>query len=704
MARPNPVHLVFVALVTLATAAWAESPFDGHWKGAIALPSGQLDLDVDIGSNAAGELSGDISIPVQAIRDRALGDFAIDGRTVTFSIPGIPGDPTFEGTLDTNGTTLSGPFRQGGGELTFSLTLGDDAAAAARAALEGFDAVIEKAVADFNVPGLGIAIVAGGEVVLARGFGHRDRENDLPMTPDTLFAIGSTTKAMTATVLGMMADEGKLDWDEPLVRYLPSFRLADPTVTARITARDLVTHRSGMPRHDLLWYSNNEGTRAEMIARFAHLELTGDLRERYQYNNLMFMTAGHLAGQLADTTWEEVMRTRLFAPLGMTRSNFAVAASQSDDNHALPYRETDSDELVRIPFRSIDLIGPAGSVNSSVNEMAQWLRFNLSGGQVGDEQLILASTLADLHTPHMSIPPAGPDARVSQNAYGMGWVVDVYRGHRRVHHGGGIDGFSTAVSFFPDDDFGIVAFTNRGSGLGGLVSQTAADRVLGLKPVSWIDDALERSRQREPAEEDMEANKDAARVADTTPSRPLDAYAGDYHDPGYGVVTVRHADDRLYARFNGIDTPLAHWHYDVWKGDPSREEDTTFESMTYQFRADFDGQIAELVAPFETTSSPIVFRKQPSASMTDPDYLAGLAGIFSGSTGIDGEVKLSGTTLTLHLPGQPVYTLVPEVSGRFGIEGLQGFNLGFELGDDGTATSVTFYQPNGVFTATRVED
>ena len=703
MSRWSRIAALLVVLI-VSTTAWAESPFDGHWQGAIDLPAGTLELDIDITSDADGRLSGDISIPVQQIRDRALGSFAASGNTVSFVIPGIPGAPTFEGALSEDGATLSGPFRQGGAELTFSLRRGDDPAVAARAALEGFEAVVEKAVADFNVPGLGIAIVAGGEVVMARGFGHRDIENDLPMTADTLFAIGSTTKAMTATVLGMMVDEGKLDWDAPLVRYLPRFRLEDPMVTARITPRDLVTHRSGLPRHDLLWYSNNAGTRAEMIERFGHLELTADLRERFQYNNLMFMTAGYLAGQLDGTTWEEATRQRLFAPLGMDRSTFSVADSQKDADHALPYYENDDDQLVRLPFRPIDLIGPAGSVNSSVNEMATWLRFNLSGGEHEGEPLILSSTLADIHAPHMTLSPAGPESRISQNAYGMGWMVEVYRGHRRVQHGGGIDGFVTSVAFYPDDDLGIVAFTNRGSGLSTLVSQTAADRVLGLEPADWIGKALERMKEGQEAAEEAEAKKDAVRVESTAPSRSLDAYAGTYRDPGYGTLTVRHEDGALHATFNGIDTPLAHWHYDVWKGDPADEKDTTFRDMTYQFRADFDGQIAELVVPFELTATPIVLAKQPDAAMTDPTFLAGLVGTYEGATGQRGEIKLSGTTLTVHLPGQPVYTLVPEVSGRFGIEGLQGFTVGFETDAEGQGTTLTFFQPNGVFTSKRVED
>jgi CubicO group peptidase (beta-lactamase class C family) len=206
-----------------------------------------------------------------------------------------------------------------------------------------------------------------------------------------------------------------------------------------------VTHRSGLPRHDLLWYNNNEPTRPEMIARFAYLELTADLRVKFQYNNLMFMTAGYLAGTLNGTTREEAVDERLFTPLGMERSNFSVTDSQKDDNFSQPYRENDDDEIEEIPFRNIDLVAPAGAVNSTVNEMSRWLLFNLGGGKVGDCELIQAATLTEIHSPQMTTGATPDRADISVATYGMGWMIDTYRGHRRIHHGGGIDGLISAV-------------------------------------------------------------------------------------------------------------------------------------------------------------------------------------------------------------------------------------------------------------------
>lgn len=709
---------VIVALSALlglagAPAVLAGGPADGHWEGAIEVPGQPLEIEVDLETVDDGTLTGTISIPTQGLKDRELRDLSIgseDGTTtVRFAIPEIPGDPAFEGTLSEDGSTLAGTFRQGGAELTFELTSGADAATEARAALEGFGELAARAVEELEVPGMAIAVVAGGETVYAEGFGHRDLEGELPMTPDTLFAVGSTTKAMTTTVLGMLVDDGALDWDEPATRYLPELRLSDPMVTARITPRDLVTHRSGLARHDLLWYNNNDTTREEMIARLPHLELTADLRERFQYNNLMFMTAGYLAGRLSGATWEEVMRERLFEPLGMERTNFSVAESQEDPDHALPYRETDDGALERIPFRPIGLIGPAGSVNSSVREMSRWLLFNLDGGEWDGRRLIQSETLADLHSPHMTLPARPtPDSRVSQRAYGMGWMVEVYRGHRQVQHAGGIDGFTTAVVLFPDDDLGIVAFSNRLSPAPNLLAQHAADRILELDPVDWIGDALERMEAGEAAAEEAEEKTEDLRVAGTAPSHPLEDYPGDYEHPGYGLLTIEEgpgegeAERGLTLTFNGITAPLEHWHYDVWNG-AETDGDPTFEDMKIQFRSDLEGQVTEVVSPFEPAASAIVFTKRADARFSDPEYLERFVGTYVGATGQQSRVERSGGTLTLHIQGQPAHTLEPQPSGRFALQGLTGFSVGFEE-EDGRVTTLVFYQPNGVFEAERVEE
>src|ERR1051325_4613052 len=298
-------------------------------------------------------------------------------------------------------------------------------------ALTGFDEFTEEALKDWNVPGLAVAVVLKDHIVYAKGFGFRDREKKLPVTTNTLFAIGSTTKAMTTFLIGILVDEGKVDWDKPVRRYLPEFRLYDPQASEAITPRDLVTHRSGLPRHDMVWYNNTNLTRRELVQRLAYLEPSEGFRAKFQYNNLMYATAGYLVEQITGKSWEQNVRQRIFEPLGMQRSNFSVHDSQSDSDFALPYEEK-REKVKRMAFRNIDVMGPAGSVNSSITEMSQWLMLNLNKGKFGDRQLISPATLADIHSPHMTTGASVYRPEISQAAYGLGWMVDTYRGHRRL--------------------------------------------------------------------------------------------------------------------------------------------------------------------------------------------------------------------------------------------------------------------------------
>jgi CubicO group peptidase (beta-lactamase class C family) len=569
------------------------------------------------------------------------------------------------------------------------------AADQARAALADFDGFAEQAIVDWNVPGTAIAVVAGGEIVYARGFGKRDIENDLPMTPDTLFAIGSTTKAMTCTVLGTLVDEGLVDWDTPMRTYIPEIRFKDPSTTELITPRDLVTHRSGLPRHDSLWYNNHTSSRSEIVGRLAHLEPSAALRAKFQYNNLMYLTAGYLIERLTGTTWEQAVRARLFEPLGMTRSNFSVDDSQKDSDFAQPYREND-DQIELIPFRQIDLVGPAGSINSSVNEMARWLLFNLNQGKVGDNQIINPGTLAEIQSPQMTTgaTPNPEQPEFSPSTYGMGWSITTYRGHLRISHGGGIDGFITSVVLFPNDRLGLVAFTNIGSGLSDIINRHAADLVLGLEAKDWNAEALQRRAAGKEAEDEAEAKKESTRVADTTPSHPLADYTGDYHHPGYGIMKISLASEALSLTFNDIVSPLEHWHYDVFNG-AETDGDKTFEDTKLLFRGDVNGNIAEIAVTMEARVAPIVFAKRPDARLFDPEYLQRLTGTYDW---VERKlvIELSGDTLTLTFPGQPKLTLVPDLSGRFVLKEVATVSIGFELDESGKVTGAKLYLPDGV--------
>ena len=694
--------MVLLSLCSVVETAFSQTDIEGQWSGEISVPGQSLGIEVNFMSEDDG-LIGEISIPVQGLVDRELIELALEDATISFRIPDIPGDPSFVGELAESGDLISGTFTQAGNSLPFELRRGNPAQLA-RAALEGFDTVIEKALTDFNLPGFAIAIVAGGEVVYAKGFGFRDIKNELPMTPNTLFAIGSTTKAMTATVLGIFVDEGKLDWDDPLRDYLPNFTLSDPLIAVRVTTRDILSHRTGLPRHDLVWYNNNKSTREELIARFAHLELTEDLRARFQYNNMMFMTAGYLAGQLNGTSWEQAVRDKLFEPLGMTRSNFSVLDSQNDSDYSLPYRENEKYEIELIPFRNIDVIGPAGSVNSSVNEMSRWLLMNLGGGRSGDLQIINESTLNEIQSPQMTTGATPGDPNVSPGTYGLGWSLDTYRGHLRVSHGGGIDGFSTSVMLFPDDDIGIVSFDNRAGGIGGTINQTAVDLLLDLKPEDHLGKALQNRKRQQAIAGEARERAGKQKIDGTQPSHELKDYAGDYFNPGYGSLAVGLNGSDLTLTFNGIVAPLEHWHYDVFSG-AETDGDPTFKNVRFLFNSNLDGLIASIEARLDQAANPILFRKQPASELFDPEYLQQFVGEYA-IPGVPQKVRvqLSGNELIVTIPGQPPIYLEPDLTGRFVLKQARAVSLGFEFDDDGKVSKAVLYQPGAVIDVERVAE
>lgn len=657
----------------------------GHWSGAINLPAAKLDVQLSL-----TETGGTITIPAQGARDLPLDRFTVDGDQVTFRIANIPGEPTFSGVA--SGDSLSGSFTQGGQTFPFSLTRGakEDPAAA----LAGFDAFVDDALKKWDVPGVALAVIADNRVVWAKGFGKRDTGKDLPMTADTLLPIGSITKSFTTFLMGSLVDEGKLAWDKPLRTYMPEFRAAGSDLSEHLTPRDLVTHRTGLPRHDLVWYNDKDLTRAQIVSRLAHLPTSEDLRSRYQYNNLMFLAAGHLVEELTGQQWEDVVRARIFTPLGMTRSNFENAQSARDADHARPYREDDG-KIKEIPFREVGNMGPVGSISSSANELAKWALVHLNKGKYDGKQLVQPTTIREMHTPQMAVGTIPDAPEIGPASYGLGWMVDSYRGHFRVVHGGNIDGFSALLTMYPNDGMAVVALTNaNGTPLPGILTSHIADRLMKLPVKDWSGEALGRRALARKAQKDAETKKKVTRKTGTKPSHPLTDFAGDYENEGYGLLRVeRLPGDRLQATFNRIVTPLEHWHYDIFNG-LKNEADPTFEDMKYNFWTDFEGNINAVEASFEPRVSPIVFYKKADPRLSDPAYLEQFLGeyVLGAQTIV---ISLRGNQLVMSIGNQRPYDLIPAIDGWLDLKGLTGYRARF------TADKLELSQPEGLYTAVR---
>jgi CubicO group peptidase (beta-lactamase class C family) len=565
---------------------------------------------------------------------------------------------------------------------------------------DGFAPFVDAQRQAWKAPGCAVAVVKDGGVASLEGFGQRDLARGLPVTPDTLFAIGSCTKAFTCAALGILVDEGRLDWDTPVRDYAPSFRMHDPFASERMTARDLVTHRSGLPRHDALWYAGRF-TRREIYDRLRHLEPNKDFRAVWQYNNLMYLAAGVLIEEITGAPWEVFIQERLLGPLGMARTNLSVTASQADRDFARPYhKKSDSNVVEEVPFRNIDAVGPAGAINSSAADMARWLLLNLSKGRHGGARILSEAYLQQAFAPHAAMQAApDDDPELGQTAYGLGWMISSYRGQAMVQHGGGIDGFLSLTTLLPRQGAGIVVLSNLSSGaLNSIVTHRALDLLLGLEPIDWAERTMKREAERKEAGEKGKLSADSSRKPDTRPSHPLEDYAGDYEHPGYGRASVALQDGRLRLSYGSFDLPLAHYHYEVFEG----EYEPLEMKLKAAFALDQDGSVASLALPLEPSVKPIVFARRPSQAMTQPGFLARLTGDYE-VMGVTAAVSIQGSdSLIVTLPGQPPFELVPAEGARFHVKGLSGFAVEFKLDGDGAAVEAVFHQPNGSYAAKRM--
>ena len=470
------------------------------------------------------------------------------------------------------------------------------------------EALIEEELERFKIPGAGIAVVKDGTTVLARGFGLRDVERSLPVTPRTQFPVGSTTKSFTATVVASLVDDGVLEWDRPVKEYAPELELSDPLVSQQLTLRDMLSHRSGLPRHDLLWMMGSLGaiSRADLVKRLRYLDLNRGLRQEWQYNNLIYMAAGYVVEVVTGMTWEEAVAARILEPLGMTNTNFFIEEMQKSDDVSVPYGEIEGD-VVEVPFRGIESVGPAGSINSCIDDMAAWLSFNVNGGRHGDRQVLSESSINGLHWPAI-VMPQGIDQwdEIRTIAYGMGWVVQDFRGHRGAWHNGGVDGFKALVSFLPKEKVGVVILSNRfPTSFPEALSYVIFEEVLGLDRVRWGERFLEVTERMNSSEKEARDLKQS-RTKDAPPTHPLKEFAGTYRHPAYGAITFEVRDGELDADLPGLDFTLRHRHYNIWDG----TERVHGISLPFAFHMDMDGEIDAVEARLEDGVAPVVFLKE----------------------------------------------------------------------------------------------
>jgi CubicO group peptidase (beta-lactamase class C family) len=564
--------------------------------------------------------------------------------------------------------------------------------------LQGLDAYITKSMADWKVPALALAVVHGDSVVLAKGYGVRTLGTSDKVDQHTLFAIGSSSKAFTALGVALLVDGGKVRWDDPATKYLPGFQLFDPYATRELTVRDLLTHRSGLSRGDMVWYATDL-PRDSILHHVRYLKPTWSLRSHFGYQNIMYLAAGQLTARVTGTSWDEVMRDRIFAPLGMKSSNTSVAALDRLPNVATPHAEVD-DKVRIVPWHNIDNIAPAGSINSNVEDMAQWVRFQLARGQVNGKPLLSAGAFDETQTPQTIVPLEGAWKLMMQDAhfasYGMGWLLHDYKGRKLVEHGGNIDGMSALVAMMPEERTGLVVLTNLGGNfLTYAVMYRILDAYLKQPPKDWSAQLLKGLSELKAQGKAEEKNREAKRAKGTSPSLAPAQYAGVYVDSMYGEATVRADSGKLVLQYGSMVGDLEHWQHDTYRSQwRLRHQGKTFISFDLDPNGKVEQMKIEEVADFK--------RKVESADTTATVQLAEsdlrkYTGTFAAaSLPVTAEVQIVGGRLKLTVPGQPPYTLVPLTPTRFRLTGPPGMPAGFFLDyqlDGAKVKSVTLVQP-----------
>jgi CubicO group peptidase (beta-lactamase class C family) len=569
---------------------------------------------------------------------------------------------------------------------------------AVAAKLAAFDAAMPKIVKDWNCPGIGVGIVVKGELVFAKGYGYRDYGKKLPYTTKTTQPIASNTKLFTAGAAGLLVEDGKLDWDKPVRQFVPSIRFYSDALDDTISIRDMLSHRTGITRHDTIWYKS-DFTRQELFERLRYLEPTQPPRTLFLYNNMMYAGAGRVVELLSGRSWEDFVRERILAPLGMTSTTFSIDDMVKQPEHGVPFTERrDSFELYEIPYyREAAGIGPAGSINSNLEDMTRWLAALMNEGRLDGKPVIPASVLKATLQPAIALANAQLETRgygeLLNSAYGTGRWTASYRGHLIAYHGGDINGFHSQVSMMPTDGIGVVVLVvgDHCAPLYNYVSYNVYERLLGLSETPWSARGLEIRLKGKEAGKQARAKAGAGRVDGTKPSHPLEDYTGEFEHPAYGVLTVTRSGEELGFDFHKIKLPLRHFHYDRFDT-PDDEQDGQW-SVNFQTSA--LGEIDRALMSLDEAEAAFV-RRVPAA-LRSLDTLRQYAGRYETPTGakIDVVLKQDGT-LGIAAPGQPFRALVPWKPHHFRVKEFSDVVIAFVV-ENGQVKAMTQTDPSGEF-------
>ena len=440
--------------------------------------------------------------------------------------------------------------------------------------LEGFDAELEKLREHWDAPGIACVALKDNEIVYEHAVGLRDIGNNLPMTPQTIQPIGSCSKSFTSTAVALLVEDGKLEWETPVHKMFPKFELKDPIASAKTTLIDMLSHRTGLPRHDIVW-TNDEFTYNQIFEHLPHLELSRDFRTTFQYCNLMYIAAAALVEEISGVNYRNFLKKRIFKPLNLSVVTTLPEMLKTTD-HTKGYSDIEGvrTEVKYDAISEAEVIAAtgAGSISAGTADLAKWLKFHLNKGEVDGKQLLSPENLNRTHTPvilggYSSIDQVIPGQKwIKQGAYALGWQTDVYRGFGRAHHGGATEGSATQLYFIPDEEIGVGVMVNEyGTSLAGVIANMVLDRLLKLEPVDWSGHLKPSFDAMKKAFRESTEKQEELRVSETKPTHPLTEYTGRYHNPGYGVIAIVLEEDQLKLQYGTRRFPVNHYHYDTFQ-------------------------------------------------------------------------------------------------------------------------------------------
>lgn len=577
--------------------------------------------------------------------------------------------------------------------------------------LKGIEKQFNSVLESTKAPGFAVAIVEGDKVIYAKGFGYADYENKIPADANTLFAIGSSTKAFTSALLGMLQEDGKLSLDDSPIKHVPELRFYNDEMNNNIIIKDLMRHSTGLPRHDGSWYFFPSDSKDSLVARIQYHEPFTGVRQQWYYNNFGFLLQGVITERITGESWEKNIEDKFFKPLGMNRSKTMIDGMKNGTNTAFGYRLDDDRNIEKMDYFDIAGMSPAGSINSSVNDMSQWLKTWINKGKYGETQIIPEAYVKEAMSSKMVVSGGMPKDEmpdVQFSNYGYGWFLHSYKGHYMVEHGGNIDGFSASVALYPTDSLGIVVLTNQnGSAVPRLVRNIAADYMLSVNKTEWAKEHKEAIEKALEKKEEAKENTSVSNVKGTRPSHTLLDYTGFYENKGYGKFEIVVENDSLFTEFNGHKQYLNHFHYDTFEVLDYEEgkADTTAigNSIKVTFTTNTTGDIDYLKTDIEQMTDAIAFKRTPNTLDVDAKTLEQYVGTYDlMGTEIKAYIK-DENVLYVFVPGQPEYELIPTALHKFNFKVLEGFKIEF-VETDGKIDQIKFIQPNGTFVAKKKVD